>query len=395
MVDIETKQINSQNNNDDSKEGFDFSIFSPREVSNEEARDILNKVYLSMDKDTPPAKDVFPILFNYFKDKGFAVEEIEKYHNTFWAMLVKISWHILSSLNDDTFAEVVARTLPYAVSQNVEIKDAVYSGFYERVYEKSQEIHDKIKEKILIFNCPIAFNDSGKGVVLSELAKTISQTKQDQDLSRFELLPKVQKALFPDSDLLPDNLKQDNIRRTTEFIEVLKFLAGDVKAEDVVVDYVVSKPEYDEPEYGDEVKGMVAANLLEKYVFSEQEGGGVETESKETKQPAEAQPKPTTEVTKKSLPELIAENKNNFREWSKHTESLRSVVDWMKQYEDKIKARIELLKLLREHLGDKSLDDEDNIFALARLDEFLTNNGYSGDELIHFDEQDLSFKWGK
>jgi len=383
----------------------DLNIFAPREIMETEAREILEKIYVSLERDTPPSKDVFAVLFSYFKNNNFSALEMEKYKDSFWKMLVKVSWHILSRLNQETFIEVVARTLPYAVAEGINVKEAVFSEFYGRPVEQAQATYDRIKEKISAMDYPIGFNEAGREITLSMLARKIRENSGAEDLARFELFSKAQKALFPDNEFVHESMKQGYTKSMTEFIEVLSFFANNVNPVDTVVKYVVEKPEYDEPKYDEKVKGMVAANLIEKYVLQNEEGDislppADRTPKKSppqlTKTPNKAVEKKKPETAKEeSFAELLAKHKNDFSEWAKNTETLRQLLVWLGSFRQKSEARQGLKNLLERELGDKPSDDMEIAQAIIQLDEFLNKNNYSGADMIYFDENEGRFNWSK
>lgn len=374
MADI--KENTKQNIN---KSNDDLNIFLPHELSDEERIDLFEKFAQVLVVGSPKQDDVFVVLYNFFNENEFSPYFIEKYYDTYWFIFVKLGWKILPKLQDDVFANLVARTLPYAVSEYVNVKDILLTELFLMEPPLAQSVYNNIKRIIIYLNYPIAFNNEGKKIIISDLIKQFPNQQITNDL--------IQKALFPDAENDVEEVKKTAAQSTKDFIELLRFFA--IKPEDIseyAGDYFRNRPENQDLEMDKELLGELGANLLEEYASAEESGETGEIVAVPLKE------------TKTNLEEFLTElskHKTDFVSWITTATTLRSLLLWLGTFSDKVQARKELAKNLETTLGNESLTNNDLVLAVAHLNEFLVKNGYTGDDFFHFEESDGSFKWGK
>lgn len=353
----------------------DLAIFLPHDLSDMERAELFEKFGQVRIMLSPKPEDVFTVLYNYFNENEFSQYFIEKYRDTYWSVFVKLGWQILSKLNDDVFANFVARTLPFATSEYIDIKDKLLTELFSLEPLAAQSLYEKIKKIVFSLDYSVTFSEDGKSITLPVLIKQVINHQESEDL--------VKKSLFPDAENDVEQIKNSATIYTKDFIGILRFFA--ITPEDVseyAGDYIRNRPENKDIELDKGLYGELGANLLEEYVADEV---GEETEKIQSR---------TNEISLNFLIEL-PKHKTDFIGWVTNATVLRSLLIWLGTFENKTDARKELAKQMETVLGNDSLANNDLVLAIAHLDEFLIKNGYSGDDFFHFEESDGTFKWGK
>ena len=248
-----------------------LDIFKPHELSEAERIDLFVKYDHMLNTGSPRFEDVFVILYNYFNENQFSPYFIEKYFDTYWLLFVKIGWRLLPRLQSKYTVDLVARTLPYAAAQYIDVKKEFSEILISYSDEDAKLFYTQIKQKLLSLDYPISFNEYGKNITISQLIKKINESGVEKDLSRFGMFADIQKAFFPD---IPDDYeaaKKDALRRTMEFIEMMYFFAKDS-------DVGVFKGTYFDKinnqigvKMSKEVKAELGAKVLAEYFSGEEE----------------------------------------------------------------------------------------------------------------------------
>lgn len=366
---------------------IDLDMFLPRAVSTEQMEAVRQQFSLALGGGVVDPVDIFVIMYDYFSGSNFATEEVGKFSNTFWPLFVRVAWEVMPVFKKEIFVEVVTRTLPYAIAQFIEVKDKLIYYLAMKEVDEAQEIYNKLKQRIKALNYPISFNQTGKNIMLGQVIKKLSAKPETSDLGKFEMFVDIQKAFFVGFTTVEDTLiKQDETRRVGEFIDVLAFLSHDADVQIYINDYYVKVNDHEFDELDEDSKAALGGNLVRTT-----EGSAEAT----TKPPAREKPEQKKTPREISFAEQVSKQKNNFAAWSREAATLRSLLAWFKNFVDKKQARPELAKLLQTVLGEAALSDMETVLAIAQLDEFLHKNNYPGTDLIHFDENEEKFKWGK
>jgi len=390
MVDInENKKQNLTDMNND------LGIFLPHEIDNQERDELFEKYWQIINTGSPKQEDVFYVLYNYFNENEFSQHIIEKFYDTYWFIFVKISWRILSRLRMNYGVEIVARTLPFAVAEYIDVKLKFSEILILYNDDDAELFYTQIKQKLLSLDYPISFNEYGKNITISQFVKKINELEVKKDLSRFSMFANTQKALFYD---IPDEnelAKKDALRRTMEFIEMMYFFIKDSDVAAFKDAYFDKLNNQGGAKINEEIKEDLGAKLLVEY-FTTNEKSNQALGMNLAKESAGPELADNEELTKGALfVEELLKHKKDIPPWIQEPATLRSLLTWLNSFEDKNKARKELEQLLRKELGENALADMDSALALVSLDEFLNKNNYSGDDLVHYDENDGEFKWGK
>ena len=345
-----------------------LDMFLPREIDNIERNNLFKKFNDVMIMGSPKLDDVFSVLYGYFNENKFSQDFIEKYYDTYWSFFVKLGWQLLSKLQDNIFVNFVAYTVPYAVSEHVNVKDKLLTELFLLEPPMAQSIYNDIKKIITSLNYPIAFNSDGKKIILSDLMKQYSNQQKLDDSVQSEMFRRIQKALFPDIENDAAEVKKSAAQSAKDFIELLSFFSKDIKeVSEYAGDYYRNRPENVDLEIDKELYGQIGAGLVEEFSAAEK-------------------------LVKTSFIEELPKHKQDFIVWIADAQTLRGLLDWMKTFETGAKGREVLQSVLEKTLGAESLDNTDAVMAVAGLNEFLIKNNYSGDDLIHFDEQSEKFK---
>jgi hypothetical protein len=93
-----------------------------------------------------------------------------------------------------------------------------------------------------------------------------------------------------------------------------------------------------------------------------------------------------------SFPDQLAEHSGEIATWIDQTASLQALLSWLKTFESKQKARDAFVLLLQKHISDIS-EDMETASALIQIDGFLKQQGFTGKDLLFFDEQEGVFKF--
>lgn len=363
-------------------------LFSPCTVSADEFSEIRTEFDKALLGGTADPLDIFAVLYKYFNENNFNAVLIEKYADNFWDLFVRVSWHTIQSLKVPIFANVVAHTLSFATSLPIDMKNQIIAYLSLRTPAEARVIHEQVKKKIMSLDMPFFFSEEGKKITLSQVVKRLGVRVEDMDLSKFEMLPGIQKAIFPGGDaLVSAGDKKYQIKKVMELIDVLSFFArGADHIQDYITDYYNSIDDRSQMELDDDSLALLGANILR--LKAEQEAResfkSIKVEQK-ISLPGESDGNFVGELPKQ---------KNNFSKWIAEPPTLRSLLSWLKETEDKTEARKKLEELFRRELGDSALADMETALALVGLDEFLNKNNYPGDDLVHYDENSGGFKWG-
>lgn len=363
-------EVNSENSittvNDNK---LDILFYQPREVTAEQISEIRNRFYNDVILNKGKVDDIFNILYDYFKEANFSVVEVEKMHDTFWPLFVKSGWEVLDRLENNTAADVIGHTIPFAVSQYINVKNKINDIFLREYFEEPKKLYDRVKEILLINNLPVSFNEVGKKILLSKFIAEINKKNTEADISRYDMILQVQKALFMDTD--DEAEKRDIMRRFQDFIDLIVFFTNDSNVEKFIISYIDSRKFATTEKLDKRALNIIGFNLLQDY-FSE--NNAVE------------------DII--IFSDEIAKNKQNFSKWIEDPATLRSLLTWLKETEDKVEARKKLEDLLQKELGENALADIETALAIVNLDEFLNRNNYPGDDFVHYDETEEKFKWG-
>ena len=145
MVDInENKKQNLTDMNND------LGIFLPHEIDNQERDELFEKYWQIINTGSPKQEDVFYVLYNYFNENEFSQHIIEKFYDTYWFIFVKISWRILSRLRMNYGVEIVARTLPFAVAEYIDVKLKFSEILILYNDDDAELFYTQIKQNIII-----------------------------------------------------------------------------------------------------------------------------------------------------------------------------------------------------------------------------------------------------
>ena len=349
----------------------DIFIFAPREIEESEMQKIRDQFYFQINSGSVKSIDIFNVMYGYFEESNFGLAEVKKVANTFWPLFVEISWRVLKMLNSDIQAKIIAYTLPFAVSQYINIKPAingVFVGLY--YYDDPNSLYNKVGELLKTSSLPIAFNEKGEKIIMGDFVKKISAGNEG-NVSKFQLMADFEKALFAEGEK-SENQKIDESKRFQELVEFIQFFIKGTDISKQVVNYLDSLDERITVDLDKEMKNIIGFNLLDAYF----KGG----EEENTEEPVD-------------FVSDFLQNKPNFTAWIQEPATLRSLLTWLNSFDDKNKARKELEQLLRKELGENALTDMDSALALVSLDEFLNKNNYSGDDLVHYDEKEGKFEW--
>lgn len=365
----------------------DLEIFLPHEIKDGERGILFEKFSQSLVMDSPRQDDVFSILYNYFSENEFSQYFIEKYSDTYWSFFVRLGWQLLHKLKDNIFVDFVARTLPYATSEHINVKDKLLTELFLMEPAVSQSVYQDIKKLIYSLDYPISFSNDGKKVTISDLIKQYSNQQQVGDLARLGESEQIQKILFPSVENDAEEVKESTVQSTKDFIELISFFANDIReVSEYAGDYYRNRPEVADLGVDKEFYGQIGAGFIEELSIEEKIKTGTEGEIRKVLQ----SPQPEA---KKNFVDEIQSHKADFIGWTSDAGVLREMLDWLKTFESKEKSRIELLKLLQKVFNEKDLEDTELVSAVLNLNEFLSKNGYPGEDFIHFDEKDEKFKW--
>ena len=371
----------------------DLDIFLPREINDEERSALFEKYWQIINTGSPKQEDVFYVLYNYFNENEFSRHIIEKFYDTYWFIFVKISWRILSRLRMNYAVEIVARTLPFAVAEYIDVKLKFSEILILYNDDDAKLFYAQIKQKLLSLDYPVSFNEYGKNITISQFVKKINEWEAEQDLSRFSMFANIQKALFYD---IPDEnelAKKDALRRTMEFIEMMYFFVKDSDVTAFKDAYFDKLNNQSGSKISKGIKEELGAKLLVEYFTGEKSNQALGINL--VKESARSELTDNKKLTRSDLfVEELLKHKKNFTAWIQESSTLRSLLTWLNSFEDKNKARKNLEELLRKELGAAALADMETALAVASVDEFLNKNNYPGDDLIHFDEKAGGFKWG-
>ena len=371
----------------------DLDIFLPREINDEERSALFEKYWQIINTGSPKQEDVFYVLYNYFNENEFSRHIIEKFYDTYWFIFVKISWRILSRLRMNYAVEIVARTLPFAVAEYIDVKLKFSEILILYNDDDAKLFYAQIKQKLLSLDYPVSFNEYGKNITISQFVKKINEWEAEQDLSRFSMFANIQKALFYD---IPDEnelAKKDALRRTMEFIEMMYFFVKDSDVTAFKDAYFDKLNNQSGSKISKGIKEELGAKLLVEYFTGEKSNQSLGINL--VKESARSELTDNKKLTRSDLfVEELLKHKKNFTAWIQESSTLRSLLTWLNSFEDKNKARKNLEELLRKELGAAALADMETALAVASVDEFLNKNNYPGDDLIHFDENAGGFKWG-
>jgi len=371
----------------------DLDIFLPREINDEERSALFEKYWQIINTGSPKQEDVFYVLYNYFNENEFSRHIIEKFYDTYWFIFVKISWRILSRLRMNYAVEIVARTLPFAVAEYIDVKLKFSEILILYNDDDAKLFYAQIKQKLLSLDYPVSFNEYGKNITISQFVKKINEWEAEQDLSRFSMFANIQKALFYD---IPDEnelAKKDALRRTMEFIEMMYFFVKDSDVTAFKDAYFDKLNNQSGSKISKGIKEELGAKLLVEYFTGEKSNQSLGINL--VKESARSELTDNKKLTRSDLfVEELLKHKKNFTAWIQESSTLRSLLTWLNSFEDKNKARKNLEELLRKELGAAALADMETALAVASVDEFLNKNNYPGDDLIHFDEKAGGFKWG-
>ena len=371
----------------------DLDIFLPREINDEERSALFEKYWQIINTGSPKQEDVFYVLYNYFNENEFSRHIIEKFYDTYWFIFVKISWRILSRLRMNYAVEIVARTLPFAVAEYIDVKLKFSEILILYNDDDAKLFYAQIKQKLLSLDYPVSFNEYGKNITISQFVKKINEWEAEQDLSRFSMFANIQKALFYD---IPDEnelAKKDALRRTMEFIEMMYFFVKDSDVTAFKDAYFDKLNNQSGSKISKGIKEELGAKLLVEYFTGEKSNQSLGINL--VKESARSELTDNKKLTRSDLfVEELLKHKKNFTAWIQESSTLRSLLTWLNSFEDKHYARAELSGLLARELGAAALADMETALAVASVDEFLNKNNYPGDDLIHFDEKAGGFKWG-
>ncbi len=367
---------NQKENNNTKKQdtSLDVLFFAPREVTEEEMSEIRNKFYDEMNHGSMKPTDIFNVMYDYFEKIDFAPNEIKKMADTFWPLFVKVSWRVLDLLNIEIQARIIALTMSFAVSLYINIKPAIEDIltilYY---YDDPNSLYNKVGDFLRNSEMPVAFNEVGEKIIMKDFVKQIGSSSAD-NVSKFQTMADFEKALFGNSEKTEEE-KVDESKRFQELVNLIQFFIKGVEVNKHVISYLDSQDRRITPDLDKEMKSVIGFNLLDAY-FKDQTG------AKSSEEEAD-------------FVDNLSKNKPNFADWIQDPAVLRSMLTWLKTFEDKTKARKELEKLLQKELDGDVLKDVDSALAVVNLDEFLNKNDYPGDDLVHYDESAGEFKWGK
>jgi len=345
--------------------------------------------------------EIYEQLDSYFS--AASIEDLLFYRNTYWKLYVYCTWDSLNKLTEEEFLVVVEKQIPDALSMGIDVWEKIiwYLGLRPGYPLDVGTKYEKIKNSF--FNSQMVFGLDGKDKV--KISKIINDIvlldRQGNDsLEVADFLTKIEK-IISDNKINSKHFYGTPTEAARNFLDLVHFFIG-VDASGI--EYVINSALWPDVDLAltlggglgvvptEETEGVSTEEASEK----KEDAGLAENKTPESAPSAVSNIEPKRDViTEKSFVEELSEHKNDFKEWTKHAETLRKVLDWLKSFTDNKKARQELKIILEKTLGSKSLEDTDNIFALARLDEFLIKNNYGGDDLIHYDEDSDSFKWGK
>jgi hypothetical protein len=379
----------------------DVQFFVPRKLSEDEMSKVRGKFFVALSIGSPNEKEIFDVMFKFFAESNFDLNVIDEYKDTFWPLFVKVAWKILPDLNNDVYVDVFVRTVPHAVAEFIDVEDATMDSLFVATNEDVIEIYKKIKEDLKNSNYPVSFSEFGRNITISKLVEYLSNSGIQEDYSELELFKDLQYAIFDDENDV-ETVKKNNAKKINGLFRLLAYFLTDLSEIEIVKkvgEYFESKPENRDIELDSTTKGMVAANILEGLSEEESEESGVVEDVAEVAESTKVEeqktePEPKIEDEKAvSFAKDLSKNKKKFVGWITQGKVLRNLLGWMKSFEDNTKAREELKKLLKDNLGDKSLENNDYIVAIAHLDDFLAKNNYTGEDLFYFDEKENKFVW--
>src|SRR3989344_5139179 len=295
-----------------------LDILIPHEVTLDEMKKIRDSYYLSSSTGKLSPKIAFVAMYDFFHENNFDENIMRKYSHTFWPLFVDIGWNLLVGMKAEILVDFVSYTLPFATSAFIDIDDKLLEMFASKNYDQAEDLYKKIKNKMLSIDYPIAFNDIGEKLKVSDLRLLLNKKDDGANVSSYKVFEDTQKALF--YDIVLDNF-----------------------------------------------------NLLDEVDMEKEDQTSVII----------------------PFSERLIENKSNFAIWINKPEALRSLLTWLQSFENKVKARQELEKLLQTELGNNGLQNIEIALAIVNLDEFLNKNNYPGEDMVHYDESMGNFKWGK
>ena len=283
----------------------------------------------------------------------------------------------------EILVDFVSYTLPFATSAFIDIDDKLLEMFASKNYDQAEDLYKKIKNKMLSIDYPIAFNDIGEKLKVSDLRLLLNKKDDGANVSSYKVFEDTQKALFYDIVLDNENLKKDVALRSKKFVDRFSFFVGESKIDDYLLGYFENAKYNIADKLSDKAKKEIGANILKFYFDNFNLLDEVDMEKEDQ----------TSVIIPFS--ERLIENKSNFAIWINKPEALRSLLTWLQSFENKVKARQELEKLLQTELGNNGLQNIEIALAIVNLDEFLNKNNYPGEDMVHYDESMGNFKWGK
>lgn len=221
---------------------MDTSFFTtPQQIAPEQIETVNDRFdYLLYDPATSFQDEVFVALDRFFYGPdGYKEEAIAAYHHTYWRWYVEICWKMLYSHSNETATRVIVRQFSTAYMMGIDVEEKFFNYLDTRIPSK---------ENLLSFDKDIVAGITQAAFMLNPVSKeTLSSSallrafravENKSSVDRASFLARVQRALFPEDNLLVWFNAQEQADITTRVVGFIDLFSKPHDIEQLLGDYL-------------------------------------------------------------------------------------------------------------------------------------------------------------